>query len=126
MKAKKFDAVELQHRGGERVRELTSGMTLEQQLQFWRERHLALKQRQAEARAKRPRNGEKVPLKITYDADADVLSIVFRHSAIERSDEEKPGIVFDYDEDGNIVGIEILDASKRMENPMALEYAVTR
>jgi uncharacterized protein YuzE len=31
---------------------------------------------------------------------------------------------FRLDYDGNIVGIEILNASKRMENPRALEYAV--
>jgi len=36
----------------------------------------------------------------------------------------KPGVILDYDKDGNIVGIEILNASKRMENPRALEYAV--
>ncbi len=29
-----------------------------------------------------------------------------------------------YDEDGNIVGMEILDASKKIENPSAIEYAV--
>jgi hypothetical protein len=29
-----------------------------------------------------------------------------------------------YDKDGNIVGLEILDASKRMENPRSVEYAV--
>lgn len=42
----------------------------------------------------------------------------------EESDEEKPGVILDYDKDGNIVGLEILDASKRMENPRAVEYAV--
>ncbi|PJB73392.1 MAG: hypothetical protein CO095_05885, partial [Armatimonadetes bacterium CG_4_9_14_3_um_filter_58_7] len=30
----------------------------------------------------------------------------------------------DYDIDGNIVGFEILDASKRVENPRSVEYAV--
>jgi len=43
---------------------------------------------------------------------------------VEESDEDKPGIILDYDKDGNMVGIEILNASKRMENPRALEYAV--
>jgi uncharacterized protein YuzE len=31
----------------------------------------------------------------------------------------------DYDDRGNMVGFEILDASKRMANPMSVEYAVT-
>jgi uncharacterized protein YuzE len=44
---------------------------------------------------------------------------------IEESDEDKPGVILDYDKDGAIVGIEVLDASKRVENPRALEYAIT-
>ncbi len=64
-------------------------------------------------------------MKVTYDAEVDVLRIVFSGAPIEESDEEKPGVILDYDRDGNVVGIEILDASKRMENPRSLEYAVT-
>jgi len=65
-------------------------------------------------------------LRITYDAEVDVLRIIFSNKLIEESDEDKPGIILDYDQDGNIVGIEILDASKRMENPRSLEYAVVK
>lgn len=63
-------------------------------------------------------------MKVTYDASVDVLRIVFANVAIEESDEDKPGVIIDYDKDGNIVGLEILDASTRMENPQALEYVV--
>jgi len=63
-------------------------------------------------------------MKITYDAEVDVLRILFSDSTIEESDEERPGIILDFDKVGNIVGMEILDASKRMENPRAVEYAV--
>jgi len=63
-------------------------------------------------------------MKITYDPEVDVLRIIFSEVAIEESDEEKPGIIMDYDTAGNIVGMEILDASKRMENPRSLEYVV--
>ena len=63
-------------------------------------------------------------MKITYDPGVDVLRIIFSAVAIEESDEDKPGIIMDYDTGGNIVGIEILDASKRMENPRSLEYVV--
>ena len=64
-------------------------------------------------------------MKVTYDQELDVLRILFGGAEIEESDEDKPGVILDYDRDGNIVGLEVLDASKRMENPRALEYAVT-
>ncbi len=64
-------------------------------------------------------------MKITYDSEVDVIRILFSNTPIEESDEDKPGVILDYDKNGNIVGLEILDASKRMENPRAVEYAVT-
>jgi uncharacterized protein YuzE len=64
-------------------------------------------------------------MKINYDPEVDILRIVFNDSAIEESDEDKPGIILDYDAQGNVVGLEILDASKRMENPRSVEYAVS-
>jgi uncharacterized protein YuzE len=63
-------------------------------------------------------------MKVTYDAEVDILRIVFRSTLVEESDEDRPGVIIDYDKDGNIVGMEILDASKRTENPMAVEYSV--
>ncbi len=63
-------------------------------------------------------------MKITYDPEVNVMRILFSSASIEESDEDKPGIILDYDKDGNIVGMEILDASKRIENPRSVEYAV--
>jgi uncharacterized protein YuzE len=51
-------------------------------------------------------------MKITYDSDVDVLRIIFSQSVIHESDEERLGFIVDYDAESNIVGIEILDASK--------------
>lgn len=64
-------------------------------------------------------------MRITYDQEADILAILLNNSVIEESDEEKPGVIIDYDHQGNVVGLEILDASKRTKNPRTLEYAVT-
>lgn len=47
-------------------------------------------------------------MKITYDSEVDVLRIIFSNAEIEESDEEKSGIILDYDEVGNIIGIEII------------------
>jgi uncharacterized protein YuzE len=66
----------------------------------------------------------KATMKITYDVQADVLRIQFSNAVIEESDEERPGVILDFDKIGNMVGMEILDASKRMANPRAVEYAV--
>jgi uncharacterized protein YuzE len=63
-------------------------------------------------------------LKVTYDPEVDVLRILLSNAPIEESDEDKPGVILDYDKDGNIVGLEILDASKRVSNPCSVEYAV--
>jgi uncharacterized protein YuzE len=64
-------------------------------------------------------------MKVTYDPEVDVLRILFRDTAIEESDEDKPGVIIDYDKDGNIVGLEVLNASQRVENPRGVDYAVT-
>ncbi|MDD5240155.1 MAG: DUF2283 domain-containing protein [Sulfuricella sp.] len=63
-------------------------------------------------------------MKINYDREVDVLRIEFSHADIEESDESRPGVILDYDKHGNVVGMEILDASKRTENPSMVEFAV--
>ena len=63
-------------------------------------------------------------MKVTYDPEVDVLRIVFRNAPIEESDEDKPGVIPDYDKDGNVVGLEVLNASRRVENPRGVDYAV--
>jgi uncharacterized protein YuzE len=63
-------------------------------------------------------------MKVTYDPEVDVVRIIFRDSAIAESDEDKPGVILDYDKRGNIIGLEILDASKRVDNPNAMDYAI--
>jgi uncharacterized protein YuzE len=64
-------------------------------------------------------------MKVTYDPEVDVLRILFRDAPIEESDEDKPGVILDYDKEGNLVGLEVLNASQRIENPRTLDYAVT-
>jgi len=65
-------------------------------------------------------------MKVRYDPEVDVLSIMLSDAPVEESDEDKPGVILDYDAAGNVVAIEILDASKRMANPLSVEYAVAR
>ena len=64
-------------------------------------------------------------MKVTCDPQVDVLRILFRDSPVEESDEDKPGVILDYDKDGNVVGLEVLNASQRIENPRGVDYEVT-
>ena len=63
-------------------------------------------------------------MKVTYDPEVDALTIILSDVAVEESDEAKPGVILDYDVEGNIVGLEILNASKRVDNPKAIDYAL--
>jgi uncharacterized protein YuzE len=63
-------------------------------------------------------------MRVTYDPEVDALSIVLSEALVEESDEAKPGVILDYDAAGNVVGLEILNASKRVDNPRAMDYAL--
>lgn len=63
-------------------------------------------------------------MKVIYDPEVDVLRILFRNAQIAESDEDKPGVILDYDKDGNVVGLEVLNASQRVENPRGVDCAV--
>jgi len=62
-------------------------------------------------------------MKVTYDARTDTLSVILRENvAVAESDEDKPGVILDYDVDGNLVSLEILDASTRVTDARRIEY----
>jgi uncharacterized protein YuzE len=62
-------------------------------------------------------------VKATYDARTDTLSIILiADAAVAESDEHKPGVILDYDEDGNLISLEILDASKRVTEARRIEF----
>ena len=50
-------------------------------------------------------------VKVTYNAEDDTLRITLSDSAVDESDENKPGVIPDYDAEGSVTGIELLDAS---------------
>lgn len=53
-------------------------------------------------------------MKLTVDKEADALYMRLSESRIHDSEEVKPGVILDYDEDNNLVGIEILRVSERV------------
>ncbi len=61
-------------------------------------------------------------MKIKYDKETDTLYIRFSESNISESIENKPGVIIDYNDAANVVGIEILQASKQMPHFNSVEY----
>jgi uncharacterized protein YuzE len=53
-------------------------------------------------------------LKIEYDREADALYIQIREAEVNDNIDIEEGVTVDLDENGHIVGVEILDASKKL------------
>jgi uncharacterized protein YuzE len=60
------------------------------------------------------------------DKEADALYLRLDDSKIIESDEVAPGIILDYNEQKEVVGIEMLYLSKRTPNlkPLTMEYEI--
>ena len=69
-------------------------------------------------------------MKVRYDPEVDILRITLNDALndapVEESDESRPGVILDFDASGNVVGFEVLDASKRVADPTSVEYAIER
>lgn len=59
-------------------------------------------------------------MKVDYDEATDTLTVLLRDATVAESDEDKPGVILDYDDQGNLVSIEILDASTRVTDPRSV------
>lgn len=57
-------------------------------------------------------------MKIEYDPNSDALYVRLNDKTILESEQIRPGIVLDYDAEGNVAGIEVLGASKFETAPM--------
>ena len=67
-------------------------------------------------------------MKIEYDSKNDLMNIEFLPGEKISESQEITGIIVDYAEDGRIVSLEILDASKRThQDPLGkLDFSVIR
>ena len=64
-------------------------------------------------------------MKIHYDSKTDTLKVILRDGPVAESDADKPGVILDYDADGNLVSLEVLDASQRVEDPETVTLRAT-
>ncbi len=62
-------------------------------------------------------------MRISYDTEVDALSISFRDTTVT-TQELAEGIAAEYDGNGQLVGLEILDASKRFGDPSTLQQVI--
>ena len=53
-------------------------------------------------------------MKVHFDKESDALYFRLDDSRIVESEEVKPGVVLDFNEQNQVVGVEILDAGKRI------------
>ena len=53
-------------------------------------------------------------MKIEYDREADALYIQLRDAKVDDNIDIEEGVTVDVDGEGHIIGVEVLDASKRL------------
>lgn len=60
-----------------------------------------------------------------YDPEVDALAINWGDARIEESNEVEPGVILDYDKDGNVIGVEILNASQKIRRLEGMPLFIT-
>jgi uncharacterized protein YuzE len=63
-------------------------------------------------------------MKVIYDRGTDTLSIILRPGNVAASDEVREGLIMDYDKIGQLISIELLDASEQVNRPHAVEFSM--
>jgi uncharacterized protein YuzE len=54
-------------------------------------------------------------MKIEYSKEADAIYVYFKEEYVAKSKEIEDGVVVDFDEKGQLIGIEVLDVSQRFK-----------
>ena len=66
-------------------------------------------------------------MKVTHDLKTDTIVLELREGAeVDQSNEVSPGLIHDFDASGNVVSIEILDASRRLTEADKVEFNLVR
>jgi len=61
-------------------------------------------------------------MKFNYDKNTDSLSVIFRNEEVADSEEIRPGVIVDFGEDGFVLSLEILNASKKIDTLNELTF----
>ncbi|MBD1872762.1 DUF2283 domain-containing protein [Nodosilinea sp. FACHB-131] len=63
-------------------------------------------------------------MQITYDPDRDILQIAFNQREVGETARISPNLILDYDDDGMIVGLELREASRRVDSPLSVTFTI--
>ena len=64
-------------------------------------------------------------MRLRYDPEADALYIRFQEGEVGETDEVFPGVMLDVDNNGNLLGLEVLNASSKLgKKPLTLEFEI--
>ncbi|WP_448383441.1 DUF2283 domain-containing protein [Desulfosoma sp.] len=63
-------------------------------------------------------------MRVIYDSETDTRTVIFIDTPLVESDDDWLGVILDYDEAGNLVSLEVLDAWRRVGLPYRIECLV--
>ncbi|MGB3135370.1 MAG: DUF2283 domain-containing protein [Nodosilinea sp.] len=63
-------------------------------------------------------------MQIIYDPERDILQIAFNQNEVGETARISPNLILDYDDDGKVVGLELRQASQRVDNPLSVKFTV--
>ena len=63
-------------------------------------------------------------MKVICDKETDTLSIILRAGKVAESDEARPGLTLDYGKSGELLSLELLEASEQVTAPHSMEFAL--
>jgi uncharacterized protein YuzE len=61
-------------------------------------------------------------VKVIYDRETDTLVVVLREGEVSESDELRADLIADYDSEGHVMSLELLNASQHLSEPGAISY----
>ena len=65
-------------------------------------------------------------MKIIYDPRTDILTLILEDGPVAESHEAKPRIILHYDAEGDLVSVEVLDASKLVTETQGIEFQTAK
>lgn len=63
-------------------------------------------------------------MRIIYDPDQDIVQISLNQREVVETAQITPNLVLDYDDDGLVIGLELRQASKRINNPQGISFEI--